>query len=238
MQQILPMHIPFQSGWYSFKLPGYRPCKSTYALYPYESLPPLPEGKLTGKLQWLTPLDKDLDENMQRYRLPSDERVRMIDTLKEIVSSARQLGLLLPDVFLQLMSSIDLQDRIPSCTACYFDLSEKIVPCPGSEEGYIIRFLNDQQWCLTWYLYVTPKGEHCTLVSPIWLDGLVTDPEYASNITAQNQSEISKNIYVCSPSFETFIYRFWLENTCWFNLIEHKPLTEEQQQYLSYFTKK
>jgi hypothetical protein len=235
MQQRSPTCTPFQSGWYSFELPKYRPGRHTYELYPYASLPPLPEEKLTGKLQWLIPLDKDLDEDMQLYRLPSEERTSMIGTLKEMVSSAKQLGLSLPDIFLQLMSSTDLQDRIPSCTACYFDLSEKIVPCHGSKDGYIIRFLNDQQWCLTWYLYITPKGEHCTLVSPIWLDGLVLDSEYANNITAEEQREIPRNIYVCSPSFEAFIYRFWLENSCWFNLIEQKPLTAEQQQYLSYY---
>jgi hypothetical protein len=34
---------------------------------------------------------------------------------------------------------------------------------------------------------------------------------------------------------EAFLYRFWLENTIWFNLDLRKPLTEEQQRYLSHY---
>ena len=56
-------------------------------------------------------------------------------------------------------------DRIPSCTACYFELPEKIIPFPGDEEGYIIRFLNDQQCVLLWYLYLTRSGKQSILVS-------------------------------------------------------------------------
>jgi hypothetical protein len=83
MPQKSPMHTPFQAGWYSFALPAYRPSKYTYDLYLYESLPPLPEEKFTGKLQWLTPLAKDLDENMQDYRTSSEERASMLWSPKQ-----------------------------------------------------------------------------------------------------------------------------------------------------------
>jgi hypothetical protein len=33
----------------------------------------------------------------------------------------------------------------------------------------------------------------------------------------------------------SFIYRFWLENTIWFNLANQKSLTAEQQRYLEHY---
>ena len=44
---------PFQAGWWSFDLGRYRPCDGTYQLYPYDSLPPLPEPD--ESLSWLGP---------------------------------------------------------------------------------------------------------------------------------------------------------------------------------------
>jgi hypothetical protein len=44
-------------------------------------------------------------------------------------------------------------------------------------------------------------------------------------------------IAACAPSFEAFLYRYWLENTIWFALNEqHAPLTPPQQQYLHHYS--
>lgn len=258
MDQRIQRLTPFQFGWYAFALPGYRPGDHThtYDLYSYDDLPPIPEDRLTGKLQWLVPLDSDIDTIMQRYHPTVEQQAEWIplwvNKLKNLVASAKQLGLSFPDTFLQLMASPELQYRIPSCTACYFSLSEKIVRCPGSEEGYLIRFLNDQQVCLLWYLYVTPKGEHCILVSPyldeemylldreefIDLDGSIHLDEGLHFADPDESAAFVKSTYVCAPSFEAFLYRFWIENVLYFNLTKQKPLIEEQQQYLSYYTRR
>jgi hypothetical protein len=230
---------PFPLGWFSFDLKGYRSCDHTYCLFPYEELPPLPEAQFKEKLQWLEPLAKSIERQMRRYRPRPKERARSMNRMKEIVDSARQLGLSLPDAFLQVMTSPDLQDRIPSCTACYFDLPEKIVPCPGSEEGYLIRFLNDQQAVLMWYLYVTPRGEHCILVSHYRFYELAEHPKYINDVTEEQRRRALQGIYVCAPSFEAFLYRFWLENILWYKLSWYKgqkPLTEEEKQYLSHYS--
>lgn len=224
MSQSLPEIAPFQPGWYSFGLGKYRPCKGTYCFFPYESIPPIPASYFKGKLHWLVPLDHD----MRRSSLRAEHELS-IDELQEATTSARQSGLCLPDTFLQLMTSPELQNRIPSCTACYIDLS-KIVPCPGSAGRYILRFLNDQQGCLTWYLYMTPRGEHCILVSSAFLDSLADEPF--------SEEEAIKGTYVCASSFETFLYRFWLENMLWYKLVWYKgqkALTEEEERYLSHY---
>lgn len=229
MTQQNQVQMPFQYGWFSFELPGYRDCASTYELYPYESIPPISEELFDGTLQWLTPLDERQSQLMQLYQLPAEERAGNLGKLDNLVRQTQQLGLTLPSAFLRLMSSQELQDQIPSCTACYFDLPEKILPCPGSKTGYIIRFLNDQQDVLLWYLYLTPEGEHCVLVTPLSLDEL-TGPEYE-----EQQAQIAQHIFVCAPTFESFIYRFWIENTLWDSLEVPEALSADQRRYLAHY---
>ncbi|HEY7417428.1 MAG TPA: hypothetical protein VH593_19750 [Ktedonobacteraceae bacterium] len=234
MNQTRPFDI-FQTGWYSFRLPGYRPCRGTYERYPYNPLPPIPEEQFTGELQWLTPLNKKANEAMQPYRPTPEQREEWMpqwtDDLKSVIASAQHLGLNLPDAFIRLMSSPALQDRIPSCTACYFDLSQ-LAFCPGDkEEGYVLRFLHDQQDCVIWHLYLSTHGDECVLASGTYLDQVYTNQD-EFGVT---EEEAVKYTWVCAPSFEAFLYRFWIENVIWYNLYEHKPLTEEQKRYLSFY---
>src|SRR5215467_12943631 len=104
MNQSTSKPFPFESGWFSFGLEPYRPCKSTYCLYPYESVPPLPETQFTGTLQWLEPLDRDIDHEMQEYRSSREDRAYFIDRMETLIESARQLGLSLPEPFVPFMA--------------------------------------------------------------------------------------------------------------------------------------
>jgi hypothetical protein len=235
MHQQSSTFTPFPPGWFSFSLWSFRPCEATYQLFPYDSIPPIPEDALSGTLQWLNPLDEDIDHEMQPYRHQEDEEF-WSESLHRLAASAQRLGLRLPEPFVRFMASQELRDRIPSCTACYFDLPEKIVHCPGTEDGYVFRFLNDQQFVLLWYLYLNPRGEHCVLVTHPRFHDLAESPDYAEPFqNEEERQEVLKGVYVCAPSFAAFLYRFWLENTIWFNFDLHKPLTEEQRSYLSHY---
>lgn len=235
MSQPAPQSLPFAYGWWSFDLGEERPCDGTYCYFPYDSLPPIPEAQLSGSLQWLAQAGEADEPDM--HISPEDEALPA--RLSALTTSAQQLGLALPEAFLRLMSSPALRDRIPSCTACYFDLSRKIVPCPGSEAGYLIRFLNDQQDVLSWYLYLTTQGEHCVLVSPYQLDEAAEDEEdeeESEPLTEQQRRSIIANTLICAPSFEAFIYRFWLENVLWFKLNgDTSDLTDAERQYLAHY---
>jgi hypothetical protein len=227
---------PFQYGWWSFDLGKYRPCDGTYCFFEYDSLPPIPEAQFTGKLDWLGPLEQDIDTVMQAYRNAAGTAQGVKPGLQKIVTSAHALGLTLPEAYVRLMSSLDLQDRIPSCTACEFRVAKEIVPCPASQNGYIIPFLNDQQDVLLWYLYLTPKGEECVLVSPYALEEIKLAGMDAERAEKWRQA-ILNNTRVCAPSLEAFVYRFWLENVLWFNANEGEgSLTEDQQRYLAHYS--
>jgi hypothetical protein len=234
MSQQAP-NTPFRSGWYSFDLGQYRPCNSTYCYYPYEGLPPLPATAHTDSLDWLGPLDEHLDQEMEVHRPPAEQRSDLEQRAQALGEQAQQLGLTLPVTFLPFMASSELQDRIPSCTACTFGLPQQIVKCPGSENGYVIRFLNDQQDVLLWYLYLTPAGDHCVIVAPYEFYELAEEPEQAATYNDEQRKAILDNTFVCSPSFGEFLYRFWLENSIWFALNDGTPLTADQQQYVSHY---
>lgn len=225
--------LPFPGGWYSFGLGKYRPCRGTYCLYPYDSLPPLLDFQYDGTLRWLKPMAKNPEPAM----VSDEDSQDIAHTLTSLISSSQRLNLTLPDAFLRLMSSQELRDRIPSCTACYFDLSREIVPCPGAEEGYIIRFLNDQQCCVMWYLYIAPDATHCVLASPLFLDDFSLHEDEEEHI---DHATVIANTYVCALSFEEFIYRFWLENILWFKHFQYWPgdaaLTSAEGHYLAHYT--
>jgi hypothetical protein len=223
---------PFPTGWWSFDLGQYRPCDGTYQLYPSESLPPLPEPN--ESLEWLTPLSDELDSEMEVHRNAPEER----GALEAIAAAARERGLTLPPSFIRLMSSPALQDRIPSCTACTFELGDHLEPCPGADSAYIIPFLRDQQDCVLWYLYLTPGGGHCALAFPGDMDEYI---EAVGKPDAKvTMADIAGAIRVCAPSFASFIYRFWLENTIWFKLnsSDAAPYTPTEQAYLDFYAQR
>lgn len=220
---------PFQTGWWSFDLGRYRPCSGTYQLYPYDSLPPLPEPD--ESLSWLAPLSDTIDGQMAIHRNPAEAR----GALDVITAEARGLGLTLPAAFIHLMASPALQDRIPSCTACFFSLDDHLIRCPGSDGAYIAAFLRDQQDCVLWYLYLTPDGAHRVLAFP---GDIAIDLDEVGAGQQVTVADIASAIRVCAPSFASFIYRFWLENTIWFKLhsSDAAPFTTTEQAYLDYLT--
>jgi hypothetical protein len=137
------------------------------------------------------------------------------------------MGLRLPEPFLKFMASPELQVQIPSCTACYFDISDTIVQVPIDDGGFLIRFYNDQQDVLLWYLYLTPESDYCIVVSDVMFDSV--------NLEGVTPEQIKGRLEFCAGSFEEFIYRWWLENDIWMALDEGRPLTEVQTKYLTHY---
>jgi hypothetical protein len=217
-----PEQTPFPTGWMSVDLPGYRDCEGTYCFFSYEDLPPIDESLFRGEFQWLPDLSSRLRSIVDIHKQVPDDA--LATGMSSLLSSAEQMGLQLPASFVKFMSSPELRDQIPSCTACYFDLPEKIVESPVGDGGYIIRFLNDQQDILVWSLYLQPSGEHCVLVSNFVLD--------QTDLVDVPQESILKRVAFCAESFESFLYRYWLENTLWNVLVDGQPLTDEQKRYV------
>lgn len=224
-----PEQAPFKTGWYSFELPDYRDCESTYCLFPYASVPPLEAALFRGEFGWLPELTPALRKRMEMYRRPEAE-AELAPRLVRLQARAQTLGLSLPSAFVKFMGTSAWLEALPSCTACYFDLAEELAPCPLDKNGYLLRFLNDQQGVLLWYLYFTRSGEAGVVVSPIPFDDAICMAE-------TTPEQVRQATFFCAPDFEMFVYRFWLENEIWFALNDGRPLTEVQQRYLDHYKK-
>lgn len=242
MSQPAPATAPFATGWYSFDLGQYRPCDGTYCLSAYDSLPPLPDAPLDGSFGWLAPLSAQHDQLMDVLRPDDMTLARLTGRMDALADQARKLGLTLPASFAPFMTNVALQDRIPSCTACEFALPSRISRSVADDGGYLISFLHDQQDVLVWYLYLTPTGEQRVVVSPYDYAGDEDAPNTADSapsagdgLTDQQRAAITANTFICAPTFEAFLYRFWLENTIWFALNDGKPLTDEQRRYVAHY---
>jgi hypothetical protein len=161
-----------------------------------------------------------------------------------VATQAERLGLTLPPAFTRLMAAPELQARIPEYAGCWFNYGEgQLDPCPGTDDEFIVRFLNDQQDCNLWYLYLTWRGEEAVLVArdPFpdapsnYLERLVR-PDEDGLLTDEQQATVLANTYACAPSFEAFIYRWWFETTIYLKLNEYDsaPLTEDERRYLAH----
>lgn len=220
---------PFKTGWISFRLPDVRPCHTTYCVWT-DDLPPLPPVDYNGGLGWLLPLPLDLDRRMQPFRPAPDDRARSRANLQRLSAAAPQAGFELPAAFVRLMGSEQLQDRIPSCTACYFELFERLLPCPGREEDAVVPFLIDQQAVVVWYLVLRRHATPYVVASFADLVDLL-----AGEDPTEAQVAFVDDAVVCAWSFEEFLYRFWLENVIWFALVDGRPLTDGQRRYVDFY---
>ena len=223
----MDLNLPFLKVWWSVSL-KYRKCSDTYGGFPYDTLPPLNKALFKGDFGWLDHMDDDLKRKLSVYRRPEAEE-RIKKNLSKIQRMAEELGISLPEEFVKSMSSEEMRLQIPSCTACYFDLPEKTVRLPIKNGGYAVRFLNDQQEIFLWYLYISPDSKTSIIVSSIMFD--------EENLDEIPEDVLISNIHYSAPSFEEFLYRFWLENSIWYALDEKKKLTPSQEEYLNHYKK-
>lgn len=214
---------PFPSGWWSVDLEGYREVDGTYGTFPHDSLPPLPIDLFGKDFQWLRKQRRDRDRS---------ESVRKHRQLDRLADEATELGLTLPREFRVFMGDRTLRRRIRSCTDCYFNWPRHIVESPAGEGGYLVRFYSDSQDCLHWYLYLTCQQSPCVVVSGGFFGG------YAEVAEDFDFDDPSDEFWFCAPTFEAFVYRYWIEDEIWFALSdEHRPLTSQEEAYLRHYRK-
>jgi hypothetical protein len=217
----------FPKTWIGPGIPGVRDCDRTYCETPLRDLPSV---QASDDLKWLEPLHPAIDAKMRQFRPNARDRQTYARNAKAILVQARELVLHLPAAFEELIQSAEQQDRFPSATACYFDLPEKIVPAPLGLDGHIIRFLNDQQTCVLWYLYLPAQGDPFVLASyPVesafFLEELnAEDPRATAEATDATR--------VVARTFTEFLYRYWIENTIWFKTSQGIDLSPAEAAYI------
>jgi hypothetical protein len=226
------MPVEFQATWCGTGLGAYRPCPHTYERYPYSSVPILDDARFTGVFDWIHAPDT----------IDPVKVARVEDLNRQLAA----VGLALPQDFLTFHSRSALSGVLDavSVTGCWSSLSEQPIPSPAEPGAFLVRFLNDQQDCATWYLYLRPSGDSF-VVHAYGLEFPVDDEEtpayrrpgaFPAYLDPGEYEEFAR-IYWCAPSFEEFVYRFWIENRLCRALqsVPEEPLPPELEDYVAYY---
>jgi hypothetical protein len=194
----------------------------TYKAIPCEVLPPL-KGPLDGSFAWLRAAP--LPEHGMNFE--QQPKGAIAEEIAARSADANGLGLVVPSAFVAFMTDADLYERVPSCTACYYEIGARLIAIPEhTGPQRLLRFLNDQQACYLWYLLLHPDGSHQVVRAwPEWKDEEPPDGASLEDMTTP------RDIEICAPTFEEFIKRFWIENTIWFAVHNGQRLEGELRAY-------
>lgn len=224
--------FPFPPIWIGGDLQEYRSAAGTYDRYEAESLPPLPQEPFRGDFAWLfeqpSPLEYD-DRHKAGWttyggleKWPAGAaRCKAL-----LTADAAMRGVRIPEPFFAFMDDVQLVSRLRSPTDCCFVYPDALIESPAPSGGHFVHFYSDSQDCYLWYLYIDRQGRSAVVAS----DDL-TEPQ--DETFWENERE---QIVLCATSFESFLYRTWIENEIWYRLVKHdQPLTAEMHDYLRHY---
>lgn len=222
----------------SHDLWGRDPSRKPYKAVPYEALPPLHRAT-SEPFAWLRAAPaRSAREQLKIGQdgesvAPRLARESLGRRLEAIVAETKRERLTIPATYLTFMNDTSLHERVPTCTACYLDVPAKLVALPGGQPGRLLRFMNDQQCSVLWYLHLTPDGGSSVVCAEPADDDDEEDEDDVEDETLDDVLEL-RDVAICAASFEELVHRFWMENTLWFSLYEKTkaPLTPDQQAYL------
>src|SRR5262249_42998460 len=145
---------------------------------------------------------KDARTRVDQEEHEQDERA----ALAEVQSRAEELNLILPPGFVSFARDFPRRSAVWAGNS-YFEvnLHDAVVEeFPQIADGYLISFFADMNYgnphqCV-WSLYLIPEiAWHCVVVFELPDD------------TGERLPEDLELISYCAPSFQAFLYRWWLE---------------------------
>jgi hypothetical protein len=168
------------------------------------------------------------------YDCTLDSGDNKLGSLPAIEAELDRLGYRLPEDFASFIRKPAIYGRIPSCTACFLELSDSVLPLPGFPGCYVVRFMNDSQSCFLWYLLFQPSLPVRVLACSCFIErDIFNAMEYlADEDRPLDYRDVLKDSFICAESFGEFMCRFGLENMIWFATHEDKPLSPVEQGYL------
>jgi hypothetical protein len=197
--------------------------EGTYTRVPYENLPPIDRSRHDGSFAWLP---RSEEAYGLEYGLDgASDDAGIVAKLDAITTLAKREGLVVPSPFRTFVSNREIHSSVPSCTACYLELADRLVAI-HRQPGRLLRFLNDQQCCYVWCLHLLPGGGHQVVAAT---------PEFGKvrRGKLEDIASFTKPV-VCADDFEEFIHRFWLENVLWDVTDRGRDLTPEESAYLAH----
>lgn len=209
---IIRVAIELAASWCATDLGKYRPCRYTYERYPLEAVPSVSDA--LGDFRWLGDPGQRDDDNVER-----------LDRLSEQLAA---VGVTLPADFVSFYSWSSWAGELDgaSVTGCWTRLGPLPTFSPVEPGAFLVRFLSDQQDCVSWYLYLR-RGQPAFVVHSYGLD-----------FDYESDDDDFGVIYRCASSFEEFAYRYWIENRIWRHLRDPDagPLPPSFEKYLSHYS--
>ena len=172
---------------------------------------------LDGTFAWLTDTSTH-DEWAIGDRCANDLPAQ----LDSAIASAEEHGLKLPPEFVTFIGTPEWHKHLRSVTACYLNLAESVLPFAN---GFLLRFLHDQQDCAFWYLYLNADGsDHCVVSSSEYFDA--ADMDYEIDELKET------DFHIWETSFERFMSRFWIENEILFAKYDNTDPPDIDEKFL------
>jgi uncharacterized protein (TIGR02996 family) len=194
---LLAPPMPFATGWYS---------ANAVAPQPYRSLPNLDPACLSPEMSWLS------GEGVEERADQAQHELEELAALAEVKQRATRRKLTLPPGFEALARDFPRRNAICRSNSHFFEvlLHDAIIydNFPKVGEGYLISFFGDMYYGnphqLAWSLYLLPEIDwHCVVVFELGFDADYLFPDDPALI------------YYCAPSFQAFLYRWWLGPAAW-----------------------
>lgn len=208
---------------------------STYRPIAGHLLPRISAEDLQDHGPWINPETREEADLLEPHTLLAIGEQGTAD-VDEMDAKASALGLALPAMLVRLFKEEALQRRIPSCTACYLELSSEIVAVPevpgSGAPGYLLRFLHDSQCCVIWYVWLRPGQPAQVIASHYFFEREYFDALQDVEEPVEYETIFGEAV-LCAHSVEEFLYRFWIENLIWFAQHRQKPLSLAMGRYLS-----
>jgi hypothetical protein len=175
---------------------------------------------LDGTFAWLTETPTH-DEWAIGDRRGSDLPAQ----LDSAIASAKNHGLTLPAEFVTFIRMPEWHKHLRSVTACYLNLAESLLPFAN---GFLLRFLHDQQECAFWYLYLNADAsDHCVVSSYEYFDA--DDMDYELDELKET------DFHIRETSFERFLSRFWIENEILFAKYDNTDPPDVEERFLKMY---
>jgi uncharacterized protein (TIGR02996 family) len=187
---LLAPPVQFPMGWYAAQ--AERPS-------PYRSLSNLEPDQLSPDLPWL-----QVEHTGERGYAPAYQRVEAA-ALPRVRQRAHHLGLALPPGFESLAEDFPRRLEVSTHSFEFFLLDAADFDFPKVTDGYLVRFFGDMDYGdphqRVWCLYLVPNVDwHCVVAYEL--------PDEDPERPPENPDEL---LY-CAPSFQAFLYRWWLDH--------------------------
>mgnify|MGYP001816285710 CR=1 FL=1 len=149
----------------------------------------------------------------EEWAIGDENAAELPAQLDTVIASANGYGITLPDEFVAFIRNIQLHKHLRSANGDFLDVAPSVLQ---ALDGYLVRFLSDQQGCAFWYLYLTHDGlDYCVVSSHDYFDadGMDFEPD-----------ELSPDDFTYfAPSLEAFFCRYWIEHEMMFHQNDEPP---------------